>query len=106
MVFDPTETYLYSADMKANCVWTHKKNADGTLELVDQVGAPRKGDQPRWVEISKNGKYLYALMEAGNMLSQYVIDEKTHKPVYTGMSYPLVPPGKTLATFHLLNDQA
>lgn len=95
MVFDEAEEYLYSADMKANCVWTHKKNADGTLELVDQVEAPRKGDQPRWVELSKNGRYLFALMEAGNMLSQYVIDEKTHKPVYTGVSYPLVPPGLT-----------
>lgn len=94
MVFDPKEEYLYSADMKANGVWTHKKNYDGSVELVDFVNAPKKGDQPRWVEMHKSGRYLYALMEAGNNLAVYVVDEKSHKPVWTGATYPLVPPGK------------
>lgn len=94
MVFDPKEEYLYSADMKANGIWTHKKNDDGSVELVDFVVAPKKGDQPRWVEMHKSGRYLYALMEAGNNLAVYVVDEKTHKPVWTGVTYPLVPPGK------------
>ena len=26
MVFDPTETYLYSADLTANKIWTHIKD--------------------------------------------------------------------------------
>lgn len=95
MVFDPTETYLYSADMWANKIWTHKKDSStGKLTLVGSVDAPSNGDHPRWVEIHKSGKYLYALMEAGNRLCEYVIDEKTHEPVYTLNTYPLIPPGK------------
>lgn len=94
MVFDPTETYLYSADMGANKIWTHKKDPEtGTLAFVDSVEAPGPGDHPRWVEIHPSGKYLYALMEAGNRLAEYVIDEKTHKPVFTHKIYPLIPPG-------------
>lgn len=93
MVFDPTETYLYSADMWANKVWCHKKRADGQLDLVGSVDAPDKGDHPRWVAISPNGAYLYALMEGGNRLCMYLIDETTHMPVYTRQTYPLIPPG-------------
>ena len=94
MVFDPAETYLYSADMWADKIWTHKKDADGKLTLVGRVDAPQSGDHPRWVELHPSGHYLYALMEAGNRLGVYVIDEHTHLPVFTHTSYPLVPPGR------------
>lgn len=97
MVFDAEEQYLYSADMWANKIWTHKKDVTtGTLTLVGSVDAPEAGDHPRWVEIHPSGKYLYALMEAGNNLAVYVIDEQTHLPVFTHITYPLVPPGKDL----------
>jgi carboxy-cis,cis-muconate cyclase len=91
MVFDPTESYLYSADMWANRVWCHKKDQNGLLSLVGSVEAPKPGDHPRWVAIHPSGKYLYALMEAGNTLGEYAIEEATHMPKYTGKSYPLVP---------------
>lgn len=39
MVFDPTETYLYSADLRANKIWTHKKDEQGQLTLVGSVEA-------------------------------------------------------------------
>ncbi|KAL4891490.1 hypothetical protein BDV59DRAFT_181900 [Aspergillus ambiguus] len=94
MVFDPTETYLYSADLQANKIWTHQKDATtGKLTLVDCIDAPHPDDHPRWVEMHPSGKYLYALNEAGNNLAVYVIDERTHKPVYTHVKYPLLPPG-------------
>ncbi|ODH40565.1 hypothetical protein ACO22_01603 [Paracoccidioides brasiliensis] len=94
MVFDPTETYLYSADMGANKIWTHKKDQEtGKLILVDSIEAPGPGDHPRWVEMHPSGQYLYALMEAGNRLAEYVIDQKTHTPVFTHKIYPLIPPG-------------
>ena len=95
MVFDPSETYLYSADMWDDKIWTHKKDETGRLTLVGSVDAPIPGDHPRWVDIHPCGAYLYALMEAGNTLGVYVIDERTHMPVYTHTSFPLVPPGKT-----------
>ncbi|KAI1866895.1 uncharacterized protein JN550_007442 [Neoarthrinium moseri] len=94
MVFDPTETYLYSADLKANKLWVHKKDAaSGQVALVGSVDAPDPRDHPRWVAMHPSGQYLYALMEAGNRLCEYVIDPATHMPVYTHHSFPLIPPG-------------
>jgi carboxy-cis,cis-muconate cyclase len=92
MAFDPQEHYLYSADMWGNKVWCHRKDHDsGKLELVGHVIAPKDHDQPRWVAVHPSGKYLYALMEHGNTLAEYVIDRRTRLPVYTHKSYPLVP---------------
>jgi carboxy-cis,cis-muconate cyclase len=94
MVFDSTETYLYSADMWGNKIWTHKKDSQtGKLGLVGSVDAPAAGDHPRWVERHPGGTYLYVLMEAGNNLAIYVIDQQTHMPVFTQLTYPLIPPG-------------
>ena len=94
MVFDSTETYLYSADMWGNKIWTHTKDGQtGKLSLVGSVDAPTSGDHPRWVEIHPRGTYLYVVMEAGNNLAVYVIDQNTHMPVFTQLTYPLIPPG-------------
>lgn len=65
----------------------------GHLTLVGSVDAPAPNDHPRWVEISPNGAYLYALCEGGNRLLQYLIDPATHMPIWTRQSWPLVPPG-------------
>lgn len=93
-VFDPDETHLYSADLTANKLWTHRKDpATGELTLVGSVDAPDPGDHPRWVAMHPTGNYLYALMEAGNRLCEYVIDPATRMPVYTHHSWPLIPPG-------------
>ena len=95
MVFDSPENYLYSADLRANKIWTHKKDAEtGHLTLVGSINAPDPGDHPRWVELHPNGNYLYVLMEASNRLGVYVIDGQTRLPVFTHMTYPLVPPGE------------
>lgn len=92
MVFDPTETFLYSADLQANKVWTHRKDANGQLTLVDCLEAPSPDDHPRWVEMHPSGRYLYALMEAGNRLAVYVLD-RNNIPVFTHITYPLLPEG-------------
>ncbi|GAB7359255.1 hypothetical protein MBLNU230_g5912t1 [Neophaeotheca triangularis] len=94
MVFDPDENYLYSADMWANKIWTHKKDPQtGLLTLVSSLEAPSPDDHPRWVEMHPSGQHLYALMESGNRLCTYTLSPTTHEPSYTGHSYPLVPPG-------------
>ncbi|KAF2251467.1 3-carboxy-cis,cis-mucoante lactonizing enzyme [Trematosphaeria pertusa] len=93
MVFDPTETYLYSADMWANRIWCHKKiDEEGRLETVGFTEAEGAKDHPRWVEMHPSGRYLYALMEAGNRVCEYVVDPKTRLPVYTHRWWPLIPP--------------
>lgn len=94
MVFDYLEEF-YSADMHANCIWTHKKDMlTGYLSVVGKVDAPQPGDHPKWVEIHPNGQYLYVVNEAGNTLALYLIDPRTHLPVYTYAPYSLIPPGK------------
>ena len=93
--FDPTGAFLYSADMGANRLWCHRvaDRATGRLEPVGWVAAPAAGDRPRWVAVHPSGRYLYALMEAGNRLCEYVVDPATRLPVHTHHSYPLIPPG-------------
>jgi carboxy-cis,cis-muconate cyclase len=94
MVFDPTESFLYSADMGANKLWTHAKNKEtGTVHLLGSIPAPGPGDHPRWVEMHKSGKHLYLLMEAGNRLAEYKIDQESHLPEFTGKIFPLFPEG-------------
>lgn len=103
MAFDPTETYLYSADMWANRIWCHKKIDDqGRMETVGYTEATQPKDHPRWVEMHPGGQYLYALMEGGNRLCEYVIDPQTKLPVYTHKTFPLIPPGKP----HLISVSA
>ncbi|MCJ1442006.1 MAG: hypothetical protein MMC23_002498 [Stictis urceolatum] len=93
MVFDSSESYLYSADMHANCIWTHLKDpSTGTLALVSRTPAPAEGDQPRWVAMHPSGRYLYACMEKGNRLAEYLIDPESHRPVFTHHTWPLSPP--------------
>lgn len=97
MVFDPKEEYLYSADLRGNSIWTHKKDSQtGHLTLVNRLRAPAPGDHPRWVAIHPSGSYLYVLMEAGNRLGVYVIDEQSHIPTFTYITYPLIPPGMSI----------
>ncbi|KKF92648.1 Carboxy-cis cis-muconate cyclase [Ceratocystis platani] len=97
MVFDPSETYLYSADLRANKLWVHRKDSgassSGNMLLVGSVDAPDPRDHPRWVAMHPTGNYLYALMEKGNRICEYVIDSTTKLPVYTHRSFPLIPPG-------------
>jgi hypothetical protein len=100
MVFSPDESYLYSADMWANRVWCHKKIEEGKMETVGYTEAPAPKDHPRWVEMHPSGNYLYALMEGGNRLCEYVIDPQTKLPIWTYKTYPLIPPGKLLQTPH------
>lgn len=94
MVFDPTESHLYSADMGANRLWTHAKDKEtGTVQLLGSIVAPGPDDHPRWVEMHKSGKHLYLLMESGNRLAEYKIDQETHLPEFTGKIFPLFPDG-------------
>lgn len=60
---------------------------------MSSLSAPSPNDHPRWVELSKDSRTLYALMESGNRLCSYTINPETHEPIYNNDSYPLIPPG-------------
>lgn len=102
MVFDPTESFLYSADMGADKLWTHAKDQQtGTVHLLGSISAPEAGDHPRWVEMHKSGKHLYLLMEAGNRLAEYKINQESHLPEFTGKSFSLIPEGRGYILQHV-----
>ncbi|OAQ92222.1 carboxy-cis,cis-muconate cyclase [Purpureocillium lilacinum] len=96
MVFDPAEEYLYSADLKANKVWVHRKKTPDSaeLDLVAAVDCPDPRDHPRWVAMHPSGRVLYVLMEKGNRLCECAIDRATRLPVFDdARAWPLIPPG-------------
>ncbi|KAH6610589.1 hypothetical protein Trco_000609 [Trichoderma cornu-damae] len=94
MVFDPSETCLYSADLAANKIWVHRREPSSPrLQLVGSVDCPDARDHPRWVAMHPSGHHLYALMEMGNRICEYLIDPATRMPVFTHRHFPLIPPG-------------
>ncbi|KAK5987879.1 Carboxy-cis,cis-muconate cyclase [Cladobotryum mycophilum] len=95
MVFDPTETYLYSADLKANKLWVHRRPDPESpeIELIGSVPCPDPRDHPRWVAMHPSGQFLYVLMEKGNRICEYRIDPENHLPYFTDRHFPLIPPG-------------
>ncbi|KOS23095.1 Carboxy-cis [Escovopsis weberi] len=95
MVFDPpTGTYLYSADLRANKIWVHRRPdpARPELRLVGAIPCPDPRDHPRWVAMPASGRFLYVLMEKGNRLCEFAVDD-AHMPAFTGRAFPLIPPG-------------
>ncbi|PHH86707.1 hypothetical protein CDD83_9868 [Cordyceps sp. RAO-2017] len=103
MVFHPDGRHLYSADLRANKVWLHRRRAAGDpgLDAVACVDAPAPRDHPRWVAVHPAGRYLYVLMEAGNRLCEYAVagedgdeGDEDRLPRYTGRSVPLLPPDR------------
>ena len=107
MAWDPAGVFLYSADMGANRLWVHRRrrqdgrpghpaSAADSLPQVDLVGsveAPDARDKPRWVAVHPSGRFLYALMEKGNRICEFVVDPASRLPVYTHKHFPLIPPG-------------
>lgn len=92
LALSPAGTFLYSADDSANSIWTHSIDATtGALTLVNQLAAPSDGANPRHAAVHPGGKYLYVVLEEANALAQYSLDADTGVPVYTNVTYPLIP---------------
>lgn len=93
-VFDSEGTYIYSADLRANKIWVHRRRGPSPeLELVGSVSCSDEHDHPRWLAMHPSGTFLYVLMETGNRLCEYRICPSTNLPLYTERHYPLIPPG-------------
>ncbi|TQW08710.1 carboxy-cis,cis-muconate cyclase [Cordyceps javanica] len=96
---DDGERFLYSADLSANKLWVHRRPDPSRpeVELVGGVDAPDARDHPRWVAMHPSGAHLYALMEKGNRICEYAVDNNgrdngTGMITYTGRHFPLIPP--------------
>jgi carboxy-cis,cis-muconate cyclase len=57
-------SFLYSADDSGNTLWTHKiDNSTGKVALVNSIGGPTTGSDPRHVAVHPNGQYLYVVLD-------------------------------------------
>lgn len=92
-VFHPDGRHLYSADLSANKIWLHRRPdpASPRLEFVAAVDAPDPHDHPRWVAVHPSGRILYILMEKGNRVCEFAIDQPDRVPTFTGRHFSLVP---------------
>jgi carboxy-cis,cis-muconate cyclase len=83
---------VYSADTDGDIIWTHKLNlTTGAATEVFRFQMPFEGMHPRHVAVHPNGKYLYAVMEADNSLTQYTLSPSTGAPETETLRYMLIP---------------
>jgi carboxy-cis,cis-muconate cyclase len=66
---------LYTADLSGDAIWTHKVHLNGSVEAVASYPMPEAGMHPRHVAAHPGGKYVYVVMEAGNEVVVYSVDD-------------------------------
>lgn len=86
--------YIYSADDSANSLWTHSVDpVTGLLTFISRIDAPTTTAAPRHLAAHPGGAYLYAILEADNSLASYHISNTTGIPIFTNVTWPLIPRG-------------
>jgi carboxy-cis,cis-muconate cyclase len=96
MALDQENAYLYSADVSANGIWTHKVDpVMGTLTNPKFKTHSEANSRPRRLALHPQGRYLYVLLSKTNKLAVYEINMQASGPqlTNTGLTYNLVPPG-------------
>lgn len=68
---------------------------DGKVSAVTTYPIPTAGMHPRHLTAHSSGSYLYVVLEAGNALIEYSIDEDTVAAKAQVNSYSLIPAGKS-----------
>ena len=98
MALDPENTFLYSADEKANGIWTHSVDEKGKLTQVAFTPAPRADSGPRHLVVHPDGKYLYVVLSKTNAIAVFAITTgptASKEPLKdTGVVYSLLPQSK------------
>jgi carboxy-cis,cis-muconate cyclase len=96
MALDPENAYLYTADINANGIWTHKVDpVRGTLTNAKFKTHSEPNSRPRRLALHPKGRYLYVLLSKTNKIAVYDIQMQPTGPLltYTGLNYNLVPQG-------------
>jgi carboxy-cis,cis-muconate cyclase len=99
MALDPENRFLFSADTKANGIWTHEIDpAKGTLTRARFKAHSENNARPRRLVMHPNSKFLYMLLSKLNKIVVYNVKMDASGPQLseTGLSYNLVPPGQYL----------
>jgi carboxy-cis,cis-muconate cyclase len=94
MAFGAEGSTLYSADLSGDGVWTHSVGNDGKVSAVATLPMPSAGLHPRHLVAHSAGSYLYVVLEAGNSIVEYSLDEDTAAAKTQVNSYSLIPAGK------------
>jgi carboxy-cis,cis-muconate cyclase len=99
MVLDPDSKYLYTADEKANGIWTHLINDKGTINQIGFTVSPVAKSAPKHLVFHPDGRYIYAVFSGINTVAVFAVNTSsttaaTPRLMYTGLSYSLIPPGK------------
>lgn len=90
---DAASGLVHSADLNGDAIWTHMINPkDGRAKRVGRL-AVKAGSHPRHLASHPNGKHLYAVMEAGNRVAAYSLDETTKAANEEESTYSLIPAG-------------
>jgi carboxy-cis,cis-muconate cyclase len=74
--------------------WTHAMGNDGKVSAVATLPMPKAGIHPRHLVAHPAGEYLYVVLEAGNAVVEYSLDEDTAAAKTQVNSYSLIPAGK------------
>ncbi|KAK3367972.1 Lactonase, 7-bladed beta-propeller-domain-containing protein [Podospora didyma] len=94
------DTYIYSADLSGDAVWTHRADAEtGKVTQVGKKVMPREKMHPRHIRVHPNGTYVYVLMEAANSLVSWSLDAETGAASVAGKEYSLIPKGADTAKY-------
>ncbi|KAK8030178.1 putative carboxy-cis-cis-muconate cyclase [Apiospora rasikravindrae] len=102
LALDPEGMALYSADLEGDAVWAHIISPDGTGRVVGLRGRydlPEKGMHPRHLVVHPNGRVLYVVMEAANVVAAYRLDETTRLPVAEISRHSLLPEGAVVGEY-------
>lgn len=83
---------LYAADLNADTLWTHAINlTTGHATEIARYKLPYEGMHPRHIAAHPSGKYLYAVMEADNSLTQFTLNPTTGAVETDTLRYMLIP---------------
>jgi carboxy-cis,cis-muconate cyclase len=83
-----SDQFLYAADTHTNIIWTHSILADGALSAPIPKNVSWDGKAPRHLATHPNGKWLYAVFEAGNSVSAYPLYSYSHNITSTSNGVP------------------
>ncbi|KAK3695879.1 Lactonase, 7-bladed beta-propeller-domain-containing protein [Podospora appendiculata] len=88
---DSNSDTLYSADLNGDAIWTHQiSREDGHAQYVGKIGV-KAGSHPRHLAAHPNGQRLYAVMEAGNRVAAFPIDQTTATVEDEESTFSLIP---------------
>lgn len=124
LALDPEGMTIYSADLDGEALWAHAISPDGTGRVVglrgrydllqpseqqghDQDQQGRQGERaelvppqgPRHLVVHPNGRVLYVVMEAANVVAAYSLDEATRLPLAGISRHSLLPEGADLVNY-------